>query len=372
MKTYLVGGAVRDKLLGRPVTEKDWVVTGATAATMLKLGYTQVGKDFPVFLHPITKDEHALARLERKTGTGYTGFECDAGPAVTLEEDLLRRDLTINAMAQDDQGRIIDPYHGQQDLEARLLRHVSEAFGEDPLRIFRVARFAARYHYLGFSIASETMALMQHMAQRGMLKELTAERVWQETRRALMEPHAPVFFNVLQEVGGLQDWFTELTLSDSKIADQAIAEQRETLQHACDEHSSVEVRFACLTPHLTVAQCQHLCTRLKCPNPVTDLAVMSAGYATSLLQIDGASPLLTVFDKCDVWRRPERFYQLLEVVAYSAQTAHQTWPHEAILQALQHAQAVDVQQVIAAGHRGPQIRTALRAAREQEIARIFH
>ena len=219
MQVYLVGGAVRDKLLHRKVTERDWVVVGATPAQLLAEGYTQVGKDFPVFLHPQTQEEYALARTERKTGGGYTGFSCHTTPDVTLEEDLLRRDLTINAMAESASGELIDPYNGQADLQQRLLRHVSSAFSEDPLRIFRVARFAARYAYLGFSVAEDTMKLMQTMAASDDIRHLSAERVWQETRRALMEDNPEVYLRVLQQCGALKAWMPEL---ESVISDESI------------------------------------------------------------------------------------------------------------------------------------------------------
>lgn len=203
MQIYLVGGAVRDKLLGYPVYEQDWLVVGATVEQMLQLGYQQVGKDFPVFLHPRSKDEYALARTERKSGQGYTGFVCHASPEVTIEEDLQRRDLTINAMAMDKDGAVIDPYGGQADLEKRLLRHVSQAFGEDPLRILRLARFASRYHHLGFSIAEETFELMQTMVAAGELEHLVAERVWKETQRSLMQQNADVYFSTLAKLNCL-------------------------------------------------------------------------------------------------------------------------------------------------------------------------
>lgn len=194
MKIYLVGGAVRDALLGLPVKDKDWVVVGATPQEMLDAGYQQVGRDFPVFLHPQTHEEYALARTERKSGSGYTGFTCYAAPDVTTEADLQRRDLTINALARDDDGQIIDPYHGRRDLEARLLRHVSPAFGEDPLRVLRVARFAARYAHLSFRIADETLALMREMTAAGELEHLTPERVWKETENALTTRNPQVYF----------------------------------------------------------------------------------------------------------------------------------------------------------------------------------
>src|SRR5687767_2084183 len=198
MQVYLVGGAVRDRLLGREVSERDWVVVGAQPAELERAGYIPVGRDFPVFLHPKTKEEHALARLERKVGPGYRGFSTEFSPSVTLEDDLKRRDLTINAMAEDADGRIIDPHHGQRDLEARLLRHVSPAFVEDPVRILRVARFAARYAPLGFRVADETLELMRSMVAAGEAGALVPERVWTETENALGELRPEVFIEVLR------------------------------------------------------------------------------------------------------------------------------------------------------------------------------
>ncbi len=210
MKTYLVGGAVRDKLLDYPVYERDWVVVGSTADQMLSQGFRPVGKDFPVFLHPETNEEYALARTERKTAPGYKGFVVHAESNVSLEQDLLRRDLTINAIAEDDAGNLIDPYGGRQDLEARLLRHVSEAFTEDPVRLLRVARFAARYAHLGFKVANETLELMSKMTVRGEVNALVAERVWAELVKALAERTPQQFFRILRECGALQVLFPEL------------------------------------------------------------------------------------------------------------------------------------------------------------------
>ena len=209
-KTYLVGGAVRDQLLGVPWHERDWVVVGATPDQLLEAGFRPVGQDFPVFLHPDTGEEYALARTERKSGHGYGGFTFHADPSVTLEEDLQRRDLTINAMAMDDEGQVIDPYGGQQDLQARLLRHVSPAFAEDPLRVLRVARFAARYAPLGFRVAPDTLALMRELAESGELQHLTAERSWKEISRALMEPRPDVFIRVLRACGALAELLPEV------------------------------------------------------------------------------------------------------------------------------------------------------------------
>lgn len=210
MKSYLVGGAVRDGLLGLPIKDRDWVVVGATPQQMLDAGYQQVGRDFPVFLHPDSHEEYALARTERKSGSGYTGFTCYAAPDVTLEQDLLRRDLTVNAMAQDADGSLIDPYGGRHDLQQRILRHVSPAFGEDPLRVLRVARFAARYAHLSFRIADETLALMREMTDAGELAHLTPERVWKETESALGTRNPQVFFQTLRDCGALKVLFPEI------------------------------------------------------------------------------------------------------------------------------------------------------------------
>jgi tRNA nucleotidyltransferase (CCA-adding enzyme) len=210
MKKYEVGGAVRDALLGLPVAERDWVVVGAGPADLLALGYKQVGRDFPVFLHPESHEEHALARTERKTGPGHTGFSFDTSPTVTLEDDLRRRDLTINAIARDEHGQIIDPYHGCADLAARVLRHVSAAFREDPLRVLRTARFAARFQDLGFTIAPETLRLMQTMVEDGELETLQPERVWQETEKGLATSRPDVYFETLRACGALARVFPEV------------------------------------------------------------------------------------------------------------------------------------------------------------------
>ena len=210
METYLVGGCVRDDLLGRPSKDRDWVVVGSNPDEMLAAGYKSVGKDFPVFLHPKSKEEYALARTERKTAPGYAGFSFHADADVTLEQDLSRRDLTINALARDEQGNIIDPYRGQQDIKDKILRHVSPAFAEDPVRILRIARFAARFAELGFTIADETMSLMQNMVKSGEVDALVSERVWQETERALGENTPARYFQVLRDCGALVRIFPEV------------------------------------------------------------------------------------------------------------------------------------------------------------------
>ena len=231
MQIYLVGGAVRDNLLKRPVTERDYVVVGATADEMIKKRFTQVGRDFPVFLHPKTKEEYALARTERKKGQGHTGFICDFNPNVTLEEDLIRRDLTVNAIAQAPDGQLIDPYGGQADLNNRVLRHVSDAFSEDPLRILRVARFAARYHYLGFTVAPETINLMQNMVNQGEIATLTPERVWIEWEKSLNDGAFATFLSVLQQVNALRELCPSLAQVWSTQTASDLQQQHDYAKH---------------------------------------------------------------------------------------------------------------------------------------------
>ncbi|MCY3940240.1 MAG: multifunctional CCA addition/repair protein [Gammaproteobacteria bacterium] len=257
MKSYLVGGAVRDRLLGLEVRERDWVVVGTTAEQLLKEGYKEIGRSFPVFLHPETQEEYALARRETKTAPGYRGFEVEFGPEVTLEEDLMRRDLTINAMAEDDAGRLVDPHGGERDLAEKVLRHVSPAFREDPVRILRVARFAARFNGLGFAIAPETMALMREMVERGEAAALVPERVWQETARALGEDAPQRFFEVLRECGALKVIFPEIDRLWGVPQPKRWHPEIDTgvhvmmvLEQAARFSDKVEVRFAALTHDL--------------------------------------------------------------------------------------------------------------------------
>lgn len=388
MQVYLVGGAVRDTLLGRTVTERDYVVVGATPAQMLAKGFTQVGKDFPVFLHPKTSEEYALARTERKMGSGYTGFECDASTSVTLEEDLKRRDLTVNAIARDQDGELIDPYHGQQDLQNKVLRHVSDAFSEDPLRVFRVARFATRYAYLGFTIAEETLSLMTTMAKSGELTSLSAERVWQETKRSLLEATPEVFFKTLKSCHGLNDWFAELSESESAFDTgiQALQQiQTRTQSQGSNYIAPLEVRFAALCSGLSLNEVQQLCKRLKVQNTVSEIAEMVSAHKASLISSDRleADTLLTVFNKTDAWRRPERFrlfLNALQPIAIQFSDSKQTdtmnsshWSErEALItQALVAANAVDVQHIIAQGFKGPEIREALNNAKLEKISALL-
>ena len=388
MQVYLVGGAVRDALLNRKVVERDYVVVGATPEEMLSQGFTQVGKDFPVFLHPKTQEEYALARTERKSGKGYTGFVCDASSSVTLEEDLLRRDLTVNAIAQDNLGNLIDPYGGKKDLENRLLRHVSEAFSEDPLRVFRVARFATRYAYLGFTIATETMALMQSMAQSGELSTLSAERVWQETKRSLLEKTPHVFFTVLNQAHGLNDWFTELernidtaleTLKTAvdleKVENESLVEDAglETpLPESNDsETARLITRFTALLTHLNEEEAKQLCNRLKVQNQVSEIVSLACKFKGFLLNAQNSpADLLALFNGCDAWRREERFTLLLSAFAPYAHNKGINWQRQRkrIENALSAANQVNVQDIIATGVKGPEIKDALNQAKLAAIA----
>jgi tRNA nucleotidyltransferase (CCA-adding enzyme) len=339
MDIYLVGGAVRDDLLGYPTSEHDWVVVGAQPQDLIALGYQQVGKDFPVFLHPSSKEEYALARTERKQGHGYTGFAVHCDPAVTLEEDLQRRDLTINAMARRTDGHIIDPYGGQRDLEARLLRHVSDAFVEDPLRVLRTARFAARYAHLGFTVAPETLALMAEIVAQGELEHLPAERIWVELERALGERNPEVFITVLRDCGALARLLPELealfgvpqTAEHHPEIDTGVHTLM-ALRQAAALSAATDVRFAVLihdlgkgtTPraewprHIAHEQrgiklVDQACKRLRAPNQFRDLASKVCQYHTHChraLELRGDT-LLKLLTATDALRRPERFEAFL-------------------------------------------------------------
>jgi tRNA nucleotidyltransferase (CCA-adding enzyme) len=339
MKVYLVGGAVRDALLGRPVTEHDYVVVGATPDELVAQGFRPVGKDFPVFLHPATGDQYALARTERKTGAGYYGFATRFSPDVTLEDDLARRDLTINAMARDDDGAVVDPHGGRRDLEARVLRHVSPAFVEDPLRVLRVARFAARFAPLGFTVAPETMALMREIVRSGEMQALVAERVWVETERALGESRPTVYFEVLRECGALAAVFPEIDrlfgVPQPEKYHPEIDSGVHTLQVldvACELTHDTTVRFAAVvhdlgkgvTPreqwprhinheHTGVRLIAQLCERLKVPGEHRELGMLVSKEHQRLhraAELRDAT-VLEVLESTDAFRRPERFEKLL-------------------------------------------------------------
>ena len=303
MKTYLVGGAVRDLLLGVPHKERDFVVVGGTPEEMLALGFKQVGKGFPVFLHPKTHEEYALARTERKTGHGYTGFTCFSSREVTLEEDLKRRDLTINAMALTDDGYLIDPYGGKEDLKNRILRHVSAAFAEDPLRVLRVARFAARFS--DFTVHPETMLLMQNIVASGELNTLTPERVFQEFEKALKEKFLNRFFEILRECGALDVLFPEISWGQ--------VFHHTFLVHMCDERPDPIIRFAALFSNLERESVRKICKRLRAPRAYIDLAFAVIGTKEDFQNALQLSPehIVHLFEKLDAFRRKERFYDWL-------------------------------------------------------------
>jgi tRNA nucleotidyltransferase (CCA-adding enzyme) len=339
MQVYLVGGAVRDALLGLPVRERDWVVVGGTRDELLNMRYREVGRDFPVFLHPETHEEFALARLERKVAPGYRGFTVEFGPDVTLEEDLARRDLTINAIAQAADGSLVDPYGGQRDLAARVLRHVSDAFIEDPVRVLRVARFAARFAPLGFHVAPETLDLMHSMVERREVDALVAERVWQESENALHQPAASTFFKVLRDCGALAPIFPELDalfgvpqpaqwhpeidtgVHTLMVLDQAVALSDDprvrfaALVHDLGKGSTPPSEWPSHRGHeeRSVALIDALCARLKVPGDYRELAVIVARYHGIVHRVFELRPktLLEFMERADAFRRPERFAQTL-------------------------------------------------------------
>ncbi|MDQ8935696.1 multifunctional CCA addition/repair protein [Acinetobacter rudis] len=334
MQVYLVGGAVRDQLLGHPYQEKDYVVVGATPEQLLAQGYQPVGKDFPVFLHPSSKEEYALARTERKSGKGYHGFEFHTDVDVSLEQDLIRRDLTINAIAMDEQGKIYDPYHGQEDINNKILRHVSPAFAEDPLRVLRVARFAARYATYGFRVADETIALMKQLANSGELSCLTPERIWKETSRALMEPHAEVYFETLRQCQALKVLFPEIDVlfgipqrPEYHPEIDCGVHTLMALQQACQANYALDVRFAVLVHDLGKAltpkdqlprhimheerglvPVTELCQRLKVPTNIRLLAQVVCKEHLKCHQLLQLKPgtIWRLLQRLDVMRRPER------------------------------------------------------------------
>jgi tRNA nucleotidyltransferase (CCA-adding enzyme) len=312
MKIYLVGGAVRDQLLGLPIKERDWVVTGATVQDMLNQGFRQVGKDFPVFLHPKTQEEYALARIERKVGRGYTGFTFDTSPSVSLEEDLLRRDLTINAIAQTLDGEVIDPFHGQEDLAKKILRHVSPAFTEDPVRILRVGRFAARF---GFPVASETTDLMKQMVAAGEVDALVPERVWKELERALTEKYPAKFFETLAACGALTVLFPAVNLDSAGI---------KALTHVMHIPSSSQVRFAILLHDCSAEEIKALCDHYRVPNQHRELALLVMNYLSQYQTAKelSAEALLDLLIHTDAFRRHARFNEFLQ--ACEACSTHST------------------------------------------------
>ncbi len=344
MKIYSVGGSVRDELLGLAVQDRDYVVVGADPAEMARNGFKPVGADFPVFLHPATHEEYALARTERKTGPGYKGFSFHAAPDVTLEDDLRRRDLTINAMARGEDGALVDPHGGAADLKAGVLRHVSESFAEDPVRILRVARFAARF---GFTVAPETLALMRRMVEQGEADALVAERVWQELARGLMEARPSRMLAVLRECGALGRILPELddTFSGPHVPEPLAAR----LDCAASRGYALPVRFALLAIDLPLERAMELVARVNAPADCRDLARLAILERDLLASNDGldAESSLQILERCDAFRRPDRLERLLEVAECDSQAqSPQAFPARSALRwALEAAKAVDAGQV---------------------------
>jgi tRNA nucleotidyltransferase (CCA-adding enzyme) len=399
--TYLVGGAVRDQLLGHPFSDYDWVVVGATPQTMLDAGFRPVGQDFPVFLHPKTGEEYALARTERKSGQGYGGFTFHTSPDVTLEQDLIRRDLTINAMAMDADCRVIDPYGGQRDLAARVLRHVSPAFVEDPMRVLRVARYAARYHRMGFIVAPETMELMRELAESGELQALTAERSWKEISRALMEPNPEIFIRVLRDCGALAELLPEVDRLFGVPQPKAHHPEVDTGEHlllvlhtAALMQLPLPARWACLlhdlgkgltdpahwpkhhgheTKGLTAVKAVN--QRCKAPRDCQELALLTCEYHTHCHRAFELRPgtLLKLFKGFDIYRRPERFEQFLGTCEADARgrtgLENEPYPQADYLRsAAQAARNVSVESLMAQGLEGAALGKGLERERERAIA----
>ena len=403
MQTFMVGGAVRDALLGLPVRDRDWVVVGSTPARMIAAGFLPVGRDFPVFLHPKTREEYALARTERKSGRGYHGFQFHTAPDVTLQEDLARRDLTINAIAQDAEGRLIDPYGGQADLQARRLRHVTEAFREDPVRILRVARFAARFSE--FTLAPETLALMRAMVDEGEVDALVPERVWQELARGLMEPTPSRMFELLRQCGALARLLPEVDCLWGVPQPAAHHPEVDTGVHlmmvldmSARLEAPLEVRFACLTHDLgkgttpadvlprhigheerSARLLQGVCDRLRVPTDCRELADLVAREHGNIHRSETLAPAAVVrlLERCDALRKPQRFAQALLACECDARGRlgfeAQAYPQRArLLQALQAARevvtAAIAQSAQARGLSGPEVGKQIHHARVRAVS----
>jgi len=421
ISSYLVGGAVRDKLLNRPVKDKDYLVVGSTVEQMLTLGFQQVGKDFPVFLHPETKEEYALARTERKQGQGYTGFSCYFAPDVSIEQDLLRRDLTVNAMAMDENEQIIDPYNGQQDLNDRIFRHVSDAFVEDPLRVLRVARFAARYHKYGFTIAPETLALMKEISESGELQSLTAERVWQEMQLSLADGGAnsdinlgspEVFFQILHQCGALKELWPELDVlwgipnpalwhpeicsgvHTMMVLQQAVLLTEQLPSEQSDNKTAI--RFAALChdlgkgvtlEHLWPSHKGHetaglplverICQQLKVPNQYKQLALKVCEFhlhCHKAFELK-ATTILKMFNQLDVWRKPQEFefFLMASKADFLGRLGFENRPYpqeQYLLSAMRAAISVNAKVFVEQGLKGLAIKEAMAEARLNAIKEI--
>ncbi len=360
---FRVGGAVRDTLLDYPFVETDWVVVGSTPEQMIAEGFTQVGRDFPVFLHPDSKEEYALARTERKSGPGYHGFVVHADPSVTLEEDLERRDLTINAMAMDDAGEVIDPFGGQADLANKVLRHVSAHFVEDPLRVLRVARFAARYHHLSFTVAPETLSLMQEIVAADELPHLSVERVWIETEKALLEQSPSVYWQALEDCGALAVLAPELAVS------QGIA----ALSRAAPHTPRADCRWAALLADLPETRATALSERLKAPNAFTALAARMSGWRPKVkTALKDAEACMTLLKALDALRREEPFTGFCETLNALEQ---QTPEAQAATRCLHDARAasagIKAADFAEQALEGPALGAAIQAAQIEAIAKVL-
>jgi tRNA nucleotidyltransferase (CCA-adding enzyme) len=399
---YLVGGAVRDALLGLPVKERDWVVVGATRDDLLRMRYREVGRDFPVFLHPDSHEEYALARLERKVSPGYRGFTVEFGPDVTLEEDLARRDLTINAIAEAADGTLVDPHGGRRDIASRTLRHVSDAFIEDPVRVLRVARFAARFAPLGFAVAPETLALMRSMVERGEVDALVPERVWQETEKALREPAASTFFKVLRDCGALAviypeldalfgvpqppQWHPEIDtgLHTLMVLDQATMLSEDTrvrfaaLVHDLGKGTTPRAEWPSHRGHEErgVALIDALATRLRLPGDYRDLALIVARHHGNVHRALELRPktLLDFMERADAFRRAERFAQALLACEADARgrtgLETQPYPQRAYVLAARAAAAAIKPSAEDLAHSGPRIAELIHERRIHAIAAL--
>ncbi|SDH39643.1 multifunctional CCA tRNA nucleotidyl transferase/2'3'-cyclic phosphodiesterase/2'nucleotidase/phosphatase [Janthinobacterium sp. YR213] len=364
MKIYTVGGAVRDQLLGLPVKDHDHVVVGATPEDMLRQGFRPVGKDFPVFLHPKTQEEYALARTERKTAPGYRGFVFHTAPDVTLEDDLVRRDLTINAIARAEDGTLTDPFGGIADIRNKIFRHVSDAFGEDPVRILRLARFAARFHT--FTVAPATMELMRRMVADGEVDALVAERVWQEVAKGLMESHPSRMLTVLHECGALARIMGEIALSERLL---------QVVDHAAAQGHDLPVRFAVLMLAVPLAQINALSERLRVPNDCRELAVMAAREQAAVagaLALS-AEELVSLCERCDGLRKPQRFVQMLDAIACDVHARDPVFPQSAWLQAMLAAvRGVDAGALAQACAQEPKrIPAVIHAARVEAVTNVI-
>ena len=392
MKTYQVGGAIRDQLLGLPVRDTDWVVTGATPEQMVAQGFKPIGRDFPVFLHPESKQEYALARTERKVARGYAGFQFNTDPGITIEQDLQRRDLTINAIARDSDGRLIDPFGGQRDIDQRILRHVSNAFVEDPVRVLRVARFAARYAHLGFTIADETRQLIADIAASGELDALVAERVWSEMYKALGETDPQVFFESLRECGVLKTLFGEIDALFGVPQPANYHPEIDTgvhvmmcLKRSAEMNYDTDIRFAVLMHDLGKAAtptdilpshrgheqrglpiAREFCRKWKAPRAVTELALLTVQYHTHIHRAYEMKPatLLTLFRDTDSFRRPDRFYRMTRACIADARgrTGYENDPYPQADYAARLAEklnALDLSEVTRAVSKGQDIAQAI-------------